>query len=151
NCLFTNNDANSDLLSSGSGGAVAIGNTTVNPGTITFSNCTFINNQALTGSGGALLFNGGNPVHFIHNFVFAGNTAGGYAGGLYSIANNLTIDGTIFTNNSSLGSIITTLQGSTPAPTQLAASGGGVYISSGPDLISNCVFVANIVSTNSAD
>jgi predicted outer membrane repeat protein len=148
NCLFTNCNVNSTLEDNVVGGAICIGNTTINPGTMTISNCTFINNQALTGEGAALAFNGGNPVYFVHRCLFTGNQAGSLGGAIYSIANNLTIDqGTVFSNNVSLGNVV---QAGGFTSTNVA-SGGAVYLEYGPDLITNCTFVKNTASTSAPE
>jgi len=135
-CTFTNNGVGS-VGNTSSGGAIVIGNTTIQTGTNTIKNSTFVNNVA-TSSGGAMLFFGGNPVSLVRNCLIANNTSAGEGGGIYG-SGSLTIDqGTIISNNVSAGT------GNSDA------QGGGLYLVAGPT-VSNCTIVSNQCSLASAD
>ena len=135
-CTFTNNGIGA-TGNTASGGAIVIGNTTVNNGVTTIKNSTFVKNVA-TGAGGAMLFFGGNPTCFVHNCLVANNVAAGEGGGIYGTG-LLTIDqGTIISNNISAGT------------NNNDAQGGGLYLVAGPT-VSNCTIVSNTASLTSTD
>lgn len=73
NCSFYNNRA-----TNGNGGAVRVAS-----GTARLSNCLFTGNSANFDGGGLHVRGAGNtPRVYVYNSTFAGNTAGGYGGGI---------------------------------------------------------------------
>ena len=94
NCVFINKSATEGL-----GGAIRSGpqfGTNFGVGPLTLTNCVFSGNSAVTaGAVGALR----NPTAKVINCTFAGNTANSGSGGLFSDAFNLTVDNTIFWQN----------------------------------------------------
>jgi hypothetical protein len=137
NTTFSNNGIGFPNASTSSGGALGLGNTTINSGAYTLSNCTFVNNIAT--SGGAIAIFGGNPATSIHNCLIESNMSYGEGGGLYSVGTTTIDQGTIISNNLSAG-----ING-------LDAQGGGLYLSAGPMVISNCTIVSNVASLTSSD
>ena len=114
NMIFKNNLSQSD------GGALFMNdNTNVIPGTtINYNNLFFLDNQAMSGSGGAhIQINGENLFVNLNNNQFINNTATNANGGLYiSIGDNLSVNDCIFDGNQSIESYNAAYSTSTNSP-----------------------------------
>ncbi|KZX16182.1 putative outer membrane protein pmp6 precursor [Methanobrevibacter cuticularis] len=66
--------------------------------TMTFINCTFINNTATSGTGAGAIYNAGGNLN-VSGSNFTNNTASVAAGILNNAVANLSVSGSIFTNN----------------------------------------------------
>jgi predicted outer membrane repeat protein len=102
--------------------------------TSTFTGCTFSNNSATTGDGGALFIGSASaPTATVNNSTFSGNTAAGEGGAIYFTQGILSLKDSTLSNNTTLES-----QG----------SGGGVGVGGvGPG--DNQIFLTgNIIAGN---
>ncbi|MBR0226439.1 MAG: hypothetical protein IJL92_10315, partial [Thermoguttaceae bacterium] len=80
------------------GGAVYFSTANVPP--ITISGCNFIGNESINARGGAIAIERGS-IATITDSVFDGNTALWHGGAIEAWSSNVTIDGSLFTGNSS--------------------------------------------------
>ncbi len=146
NCLFTNNMGTS-------AGAVYINTSNLRH---TFSNCTFVANRAVTGSGGAIAYNRGGGTGVFTRCVFIGNNAAsGSDGGAISEAqtgNNFDFSNCVFTNNTSgsNGGAIRITGRLSLANCEFYNNSGGQYggalYTVGPAALMNCDFSSNTAS-----
>jgi len=112
-------------------------------GNVFVSDCTFENNKATNGDGGAITATADNNAFTIEisNSTFTGNTASGRGGAIYTEMRNLTITDSTFTNNSAVG------EGGA-----IYATHWGSYYSSDLSQIrvvtENCLFEGNTSNSN---
>jgi hypothetical protein len=88
NCIFIENRANY-------GGAISC---VVNDGFIRVENCTFIDNEAVSG-GGALLLANGTGTCYVSDCVILNNRAGTRGGGIYQSSCNSVIERCVIAGN----------------------------------------------------
>ncbi|MBR0225946.1 MAG: fibronectin type III domain-containing protein, partial [Thermoguttaceae bacterium] len=104
---FIGNTSNSatytDNDSVAHGGAAIFINKLNQQAPVTISGCEFIGNESINARGGAVFFEDGNTAT-ISDCIFEGNSALWSGGAIEAWSSNVTIDGSLFTGNSSTDS-----------------------------------------------